>query len=102
LAFLNIERWRRDDGAWTGSFFVTKNHLDPTQRVGYQPASQYGTYNGSLMFHTAEAFHARRSAVPEQPAPVEIGGYAIATDAGFAAAFANAGGMALEIDLRGA
>jgi hypothetical protein len=49
LSFQGIQRWRRSDGEWTGSFFVTKNHFDPRQRVGYQPASQYSNYNGSLM-----------------------------------------------------
>jgi hypothetical protein len=102
LAFQNIDRWRRSDGAWSGSFYVTKNHLDPAKRVGYQPASQYGTYNGSLMFHTSEAFQTRQSDIAESPSPVEIGGYALSTDASFAAAFANAGGMAIEVDLRGA
>jgi len=102
LTFQNIDRWRRTDGAWTGSFYVTKNHLDPAKRVGYQPASQYGTYNGSLMFHTSEAFNTQKADIAENPAPVEIGGYALATDSSFAAAFANAGGMAMEIDLRGA
>lgn len=102
LAFQNIERWRRSDPEWKGSFFVTKNKFDPALRVGYQTASQYSNYNGSLMYHTAEAWHTRASAIPENPAPVEIGGYAFATDASFSAAFANAGGMAMEIDLRGA
>ena len=36
---------------------------------------------------------ARRHEIPEQPAPVEIGGYALATDWGFGSVFANAGGM---------
>jgi hypothetical protein len=101
LSFRNLERWRRTDPTWGGSFYVTKNTFDPALRVGYQPASQYSNYNGSLTYHTSEAYHTRKSDVPEHPAPVEIGGYAFATDAGFAAAFANAGGMAMEIDLRG-
>jgi hypothetical protein len=102
LAFQNIERWHRSDPEWKGSFFVTKNKFDPALRVGYQTASQYSNYNGSILFHTAEAYHTRRSTIPESPAPVEIGGYAFATDSSFSAAFANAGGMAMEIDLRGA
>lgn len=102
LAFRNIERWRRSDPEWGGSFFVTKNRFDPASRVGYQTASQYSNYNGSLLHHTAEAYHARTSEIPEHPAPAEIGGYAFATDDSFAAAFANAGGMAAQIDLRGA
>lgn len=102
LAFRNIERWRRNDPEWGGSFFVTKNRFDPASRVGYQTASQYSNYNGSILYHTAEAYHARTSEIPEHPAPAEIGGYAFATDDSFASAFANAGGMSVQIDLRGA
>jgi hypothetical protein len=102
LAFRNIERWRRTDPQWAGSFFVTKNRFDPSRRVGYQTASQYSNYNGSILYHTAEATQVLKSEIPEHPAPVEIGGYAFATDDSFAAAFANAGGMAAQINLRGA
>ena len=101
LSFSNIQRWRRNDGPWTGSFYVTKNHFDPGVRIGYQPASQYSNYNGSLMFHLAEAFHARESEIDERPAPTEIGGYALELDPQFASAFANAGGMQIQVNLRG-
>ena len=101
LSFQSIARWRRDDGAWAGSYFVTKNHFDPALRVGYQPASQYSNYNGSLMFHLAEAWHARASQIEERPAPAEIGGYAVEMDRQFASAFANAGGMQMQVNLRG-
>ena len=101
LAFQSIQRWRRSDGKWAGSFFVTKNHFDPTLRVGHQDASQYSNYNGSLMFHMAEAYHLRKSEIAEQPAPAEIGGYSFALDREFSAAFANAGGMQVEANLRG-
>jgi hypothetical protein len=97
LAFENIQRWRRADG----SFSVTKNRFDPALRVGYQEASQYSNYNGSLMFHLAETYHARRREIAQRPAPSEIGGYAIAMEPQFAAAFANAGGMQVEAALRG-
>ncbi len=101
LAFRSIARWRRDDPPWDGSYFVTKNHFDPALRVGYQNASQYSNYNGSLMFHLAEAFRARKTDFAEQPAPVEIGGYAFATEREFASVFANAGGMQMQANLRG-
>ena len=101
LSFQNIARWRRTDGHWAGSYFVTKNHFDPALRVGYQPASQYSNYNGSLMFHLAEAYHARASEIDERQAPAEIGGYAVEMDDQFATAFANAGGMQLQVNLRG-
>ncbi len=101
LAFQSAQRWRRSDGEWAGSFYVTKNFFDPALRVGYQPASQYTNYNGSLMFHLSEAFHARRSAIPQRPTPSEIGGYAFELDPEFSTAFANAGGMFLQANLRG-
>jgi hypothetical protein len=101
LAFESIQRWRRADPGWAGSFFVTKNHFDPALRVGYQDASEYSNYNGSLMFHLSEAYHARQSAIAERPAPAEVGGYAFALDDQFATAFANAGGMLVQANLRG-
>jgi hypothetical protein len=101
LAFQNIARWRRADGPWAGSYFITKNHFDPALRVGYQTASQYSNYSGSLMFHLAEAFHVRSSSIREAPSPSEIGGYAIATDPQYDSVFANAGGMYMQANLRG-
>ena len=101
LSFHSIERWLRNDGDWAGSYFVTKNHFDPSLRVGYQTASQYSNYNGSLMFHLAEAWQARRSNITEHPSPSEIGGYAITTDPAYDSVFANAGGMQMQANLRG-
>jgi hypothetical protein len=101
LAFQNIARWRRTDGRWSGSYYITKNHFDPALRVGYQTASEYSNYSGSLMFHLAEAFHLRASEIKEVSSPTEIGGYAIATDARYASVFANAGGMYMQANLRG-
>ena len=101
LSFQGIARWRRTDGEWAGSYFVTKNHFDPRLRVGYQPASQYSNYNGSLMFHLAEAYNERTSEIAERPAPAETGGYAVEMDASFASAFANAGGIEMQVNLRG-
>jgi len=101
LAFQSIGRWRRTDGPWSGSYYVTKNHFDPALRVGYQDASQYSNYNGSLMFHLAEAYRARSAAIEERPAPSEIGGYALALDPEYASAMANAGGFQIQANLRG-
>ena len=101
LGFQSIARWRRTGGPWAGSYFITKNHFDPALRVGYQSASQYSNYSGSLMFHLAEAFHIRSSSIREEASPSEIGGYAIATDARFDSVFANAGGMYMQANLRG-
>lgn len=101
LSFQNIQRWRRSDGPWAGSYSITKNRFDPALRVGYQFASYYSNYSGSLMFHLAEAWHARVNTIQEQPAPAEIGGYALATDPEFASIFANAGGLQMQANLRG-
>jgi hypothetical protein len=101
LSFQSIGRWQRNDGPWAGSYFVTKNHFDPAQRVGYQAASNYGNYNGAVMMHLAEACLARKTEIAELPAPVEIGGYAFATDEKFSSAIANAGGMQMFAALRG-
>lgn len=102
LAFRSIKRWQRTDGAWKGSFFVTKNAFDPAQRIGYQPASQWGNYNGAVVMHLAEAWHHRKSGIKEAPSPSEIGGYAFEADPKFGAFFANAGGMQVVVNLRGA
>ncbi|HKJ67694.1 MAG TPA: hypothetical protein VKA68_07035 [bacterium] len=102
LAFRSILRWQRENDPWTISFFITKNHFDPGERVGYQPASQWGNYSGTMMFHLAEAFLTHQTNIPEQPAPAEIGGYALETDSRFSSFSANAGGMQVFVNLRGA
>jgi hypothetical protein len=104
LAFSSIDRWRREDGRWAGSYYITKNHFDPTLRVGYQTATQYSNYTGSLMFHLSEAYLLRKeetASIKEQPVPAELGGYAIELDPRFASAFANAGGTQIQVNLRG-
>jgi hypothetical protein len=101
LSYTSIGRWRRTDAPWDGSYFITKNAFDPAQRVGYQPASQYGNYSGAVMLHLAEAYLARQTEIVERPAPVEIGGYAFATDERFSSAVANAGGMQMFAALKG-
>ncbi|MBK7928913.1 MAG: hypothetical protein IPJ98_15925 [Bryobacterales bacterium] len=104
LAFQSLQRWRRSDGEWAGSFFITKNRFEPGERAGYQPASQWGNYNGAVMMHLGEAWMQRaflKSEPKQQPTPAEIGGYALELDPGFGAAFANAGGMQVAVNLRG-
>ncbi|MEZ5042454.1 MAG: hypothetical protein R2828_21315 [Saprospiraceae bacterium] len=102
LAFRSIQRWKRLDDPWRGSYSITKNHFDPADRIGYQPASQWSNYSGAMMFHLAEANLMRKTAIAEVPAPTEIGGYAIQTDDRFSTFTANAGGMQVFINLRGA
>lgn len=102
LSFQSILRWQREDPPWKGSFYITKNFFEPGDRIGYQPASQWGNYSGAMMFHLAEAYLAAQTQIEEQPAPVEIGGYAFSTDHHFSTFVANAGGMQVFVNLRGA
>jgi len=101
LSFSSIARWRRTEEPWQGMYSITKNHFDPAERVGYQPASNIGNYSGAVMYHLAEAYRIRQSDIPERPAPCEIGGYVLEMDARFGSAVANAGGMQLFANLRG-
>lgn len=102
LAFNSILRWQRNDQPWEGSFFITKNHFEPGLRVGYQPASQWGNYTGATIQHLSEAWLSRQSDIREKPAPTEVGGYTLKTDDKFGAFFANAGGLQVVANLRGA
>ncbi len=102
LAFESIRRWQRTDAPWAGSLYITKNHFEPGKRIGYQPASQWGNYSGAMMYHLAEAYLTADETITEQPAPAEIGGYAFSTDARFSSFVANAGGMQVMVNLRGA
>jgi hypothetical protein len=54
-----------------------------------------------MMYHMAENFLRHTSPINEQATPNEIGGYTIVTDSAFATAVANAGGMSMEVCLRG-
>ena len=101
LGFHSLSRWRRNAGEFGGSYFVTKNHFNPAERVGYQPASQYTNYNGTIAYHLAEAYRAHHSEIEEQPTSAEIGGYVVKADDRFASAVANAGGMQVFANLRG-
>jgi hypothetical protein len=102
LAFKSIDRWKRTDGKWKDSYSITKNHYDMGDRIGYQPASQWGNYSGAMMYHLAEAYLSHKTNIREVPSPVEIGGYAIQTRDRFSTLTANAGGMQIMINLRGA
>jgi hypothetical protein len=102
MSFESVKRCQRSSGPFRGAFSVTKNHFDPVLRVGYASYSHFTNYNGCVMFHLSEAYNARKTPIGEQPAPVEIGGYALSTDENFAVVVANAGGMQFQAALRGA
>jgi hypothetical protein len=97
LSFRSIERWRRSDGTYS----VTKNHFNPEDRIRYANYSFFANYNGNIMYHMAENYLRHQTNIPEQPAPNEIGGYTIVSDPALATAAANAGGMHMEVSLRG-
>jgi hypothetical protein len=101
LAFQSIQRWSRDDPPWDGMYSITKNHFDPSERVGYQPASQVSNYSATVAYHLAEAYHVRQTDINEKPAPCETGGFAFTTHAMFGSAVANAGGMYMFANLEG-
>ncbi len=102
LSFESIQRWIREDEGWAGALSITKNHFEPGDRVGYQPASQWGNYSGAMMFHLAEVVELIDESIEQVPVPAEIGGYATETNSAFSTFTANAGGMQVVINLRGA
>ncbi len=101
LVIPEIRNYLHTDGDWVGSLYITKNHFDPGLRVGYQDASHIGNYTGSSMFHLAELYNQQRFSIAQQPTPAERGGYVIALDPSFDTVIANAGGLQVQIDLRG-
>lgn len=101
LAFESIQRWEREDAPFAGAYSITKNHFPIDMRVGYQPASNWTNYTGATMFHLAEAWLLRQTAIDERPAPAEIGGFAAVMDPAFGSVAINAGGMHVFLNLRG-
>ncbi|GAA4430527.1 hypothetical protein GCM10023188_17260 [Pontibacter saemangeumensis] len=98
LGFKSVQRWRRSDGTYS----VTKNHFDPSDRVGFATYSYFTNYNGYMMYHMSENYNRHVSQIQEQPAPNEIGGYTLVSGGNLATAVANAGGMHMQANLRGA
>ena len=97
LAFRSAWRFQQEPG-WLS---VTKNLFPPALKTRYASYSALTNYNGYAEIHTAEAFFNRRSAIPEQPAPAEIGGYALTLPESYANTFLNAGGLQLQLCTRG-
>jgi hypothetical protein len=98
LAFRSAWRFQQE----RGFFSVTKNHFHPSLNVGYASWSALTNYNGYTEIHTSEAYLARATAIPEQPTPAEIGGYAAILDPQFAHVFLNAGGLSVQLCTDGA
>lgn len=97
LAFKSAQRWKMA----TGAYYVTKNSFNPGSRIRYASHSFFTNYNGYMMYHMAENYLQHKTAITEQAAPNEIGGYTIVSDESLATAVANAGGMHMEVCLRG-
>lgn len=98
LTFQQMSRWQNANG----TFQVTKNQFDSSQRVGFQTASTFSGYNTNLMASTATAYQEMVSGgVTEQPTQAQVGGYVYSTPTGFAASFAIAGGTAVQIETKG-
>ncbi len=97
LAFKSAWRFQQEQG-W---FSVTKSLLPPSHKNVYYDWSALTNYNGYTEIHSAEAFATRLTAIPEQPVPAEIGGFAFNLDSQFATSFANAGGMQVQLCTRG-
>lgn len=98
LGLKSATRWKNP----AGFVYVTKNHFDPSLRTLYATYSYFANYNGYNMFHSSESYSTRSSVIVEQPVPSEIGGFVINTDPAYSMAVANAGGMQVEMCLRGA
>jgi hypothetical protein len=97
LAFRSAWRFQQEKG-W---FSVTKNLFDPSLKNHYATYSALTNYNGYVAIHTCEAYFARKTNIPEQPAPGEIGGYCVKLDPSYANTFLDAGGMQMQICTRG-
>lgn len=93
LAFRSAWRFQQEKG-W---FAITKNLFHSSLKNHYADYSALTNYNGYTEIHTSEAYFSRQSSIAEQPAPAEIGGYAITLDPTYAASFLNAGGMQAQI-----
>ncbi len=97
LAVVSADRWHRSDG----SYYVTKNRHDPSQRLGYAGYSYLSNYNGYVMLHLSELYQEHRKEIAEIATPAEIGGYAVQTPSQFASVFASAGGLQVSAALSG-
>jgi len=97
LVLRGIDRWQRPDGAYS----VTKNQFAFGDKVHFASYSAPSMYNGNMTYHQAESYYEHKADIAEWPTWNEIGGYAFKSDDPFAGAYVNAGGMHIQIALRG-
>jgi hypothetical protein len=84
-----------------GWFSITKNQFHPSLKHRYASWSGVANYEGFTLTCLTEALLARKTEIPEQATPAEIGGYAVTLDPSFSNTFLNAGGMGAQICTRG-
>ncbi len=96
LSLQSIKRWVRP----SGELWIVKNRVDPSMRHGYEGYSAHSQYNllAMAMLAIAYEYAQETDAIPEQPAPADIGGFVMDIGAPFNKIFANAGGLYIEID----
>jgi hypothetical protein len=97
LAFRSGWRFRQEAG-WMS---VTKSLFPPALKNRYATYSALTNYNGYFQIHSAEAVANRRTEIPEQATPAEIGGYALTLPSSYANSFLDAGGMQLQLCTQG-
>jgi hypothetical protein len=73
LSLAAIGRWTRPDG--TG--YIVKNCYPIETRFGYEGYSQHTTYNMLGCSMLAAAWQFADPAIPERPAPADIGGFVV-------------------------
>jgi hypothetical protein len=84
-----------------GLFSITKNQYPASWKVHYATWSGVVNYENFDMGCFAGTLLADQANIAEQPAPAEIGGYAMQLDPSFAQVFLNAGGLQMQICTRG-
>lgn len=98
LSHASIRRWIR---AQDGALQIVKNRfMDPAQRWGYESYSFFSQYNLLPVAWLANAYYAASDddAIPECPAPADVGGVAFALPyATFRKVFAAAQGTYVEV-----
>ncbi len=94
LAYAAVRRWITPDGY----VLIVKNHMHPAERFGYESYSYLSQYNMWTAGFLALAAMYADDAIPEGPAPADIGGFAFHTP-DLHKAFANCGGLYLQIDM---
>ena len=91
LALAAIDRWIRPDG----SGYVVKNRYPVEARFGYEAYSEHVNYNLLACTMLCAAWQVADDEVAEQPAPADVGGFAVVLPR-FNMVIANAGGTYVE------